>query len=100
MHRGTTPTITFTIPFESNRITALNLCFAQQGMVVLEKNLTDCILEEDTVQVSLSEEETLLFDAKQGMVEMQLRLGCGDARMASNIMFVSVERILKDGCLE
>ena len=99
MYRGTTPTITFTLPFESSRITALNLCFAQQDTVVLEKGLADCNLEGNTLKVSLTERETLLFDTKKGMVEMQLRIGCGDARMASNIMQASVERILKDGCL-
>ena len=100
MYRGTTPTITFSLPFEGNRITVLSLCFAQLGEVVLEKDLAACIVEENTLQVSLTEKETLLFDAHKGMVEMQLRIGCGDARMASNIMRISVERILKDGCLE
>lgn len=100
MYRGTTPTITFTLPFDGSRITALNLCFAQQGEVILEKKSDACRLEKDRLQVSLTEQETLLFDAKKGMVEMQLRIGCGDARMASNIMQVSVDRILKDGCLE
>lgn len=100
MYRGTTPTITFTLPFESSRITALNLCFSQQGEVFLEKNLTACKAEGNRLQVSLTEGETLLFDDRKGMAEMQLRIGCGDARMASNIMRFSVERILKDGCLE
>ena len=100
MYRGTTPTITFTLPFDGGRITALHLCFAQQGEVILEKTLGACKVEKNMLQVSLTEQETLLFDAKRGMVEMQLRIGCGDARMASNIMQISVERILKDGCLE
>ena len=100
MYRGTTPTITFTLPFDGSRITALNLCFAQQGEVILEKNLGACKLERNTLQVSLTEQETLLFDAKKGMADMQLRIGCGDSRMASNIMQISVEQILKDGCLE
>lgn len=99
MYRGTTPTITFTLPFDESRITALNLCFAQQGEAVLEKGLGDCKLEKYSLQVSLTEQETLLFDAKKGMVDMQLRIGCGDSRMASNIMHLSVEEILKDGCL-
>ena len=99
MYRGTTPTITFTLPFDSGNITALNLCFAQRGEIILEKCLADCSLEKDTLRVSLTEQETLLFDANNGMVEMQLRIGCGESRMASNIMRVSVEHILKDGCL-
>lgn len=100
MFRGTTPTFTFTLPFDGSSITALNLCFAQRGEIVLEKNLDEFTIDGKTIQVDLSETETLLFDANKGMVEMQLRAGCGDARLASNIMRVSVERILKDGCLE
>ncbi len=100
MYRGTTPTITFTLPFDGRQITALNLCFAQQGQILLEKQLADCVVGGNTLQVCLTETETLLFDGNGGMVEMQLRVGCGEARMASNIMRVSVERILKDGCLE
>ena len=99
MYRGTTPTFILKIPFASDEITALNLCFAQQGRIVLEKMLSDCVLGEDSVQVTLTESETLLFDNKKGIVEMQLRVGCGEIKMASNIMQVSVERILKDGCL-
>ena len=100
MYRGTTPTFTFRLPFACEQITVLNLCFAQQGQVVLEKELPDCTAEGNRVQVTLTEEETLLFDDKKGMVEMQLRVGCGNTRLASNIMRVSVERILKEGCLQ
>ena len=100
MYRGTTPTITLTLPFESSRITALNLCFAQQGEIVLEKGLLECVAEGNTLSVNLTEADTLLFNSEKGMVEMQLRVGCGDTRMASNIMRLSVEEILKDGCLE
>ena len=100
MYRGTTPTITFTLPIDGKTLTALNLCFAQKGDILLEKGLTDCSLEGNTLRVTPTEQETLLFSADRGMVELQLRIGCGDARMASNIMRVSVDRILKDGCLE
>ena len=100
MYRGTTPTLTYTLPFAGDQITVLNLCFDQQGEIVLEKSLEDFKVDGKTLQVKLTEEDTLLFDAQKAMVEMQLRVGCGETRMASNIMRVSVERILKDGCLE
>lgn len=99
MYRGTTPTITFALPFDSGQITALNLCFSQAGKIILEKDLSACVAEGKTLRVALAEAETLLFDAN-AMVEMQLRIGCEEIRMASNIMRISVERILKDGCLE
>lgn len=100
MYRGTTPVFTFTLPFDCGRITALHLCFTQQEQIVLEKKLLDCTIKENTLSVKLTEAETLLFNSKKGMVEMQLRVGCGETRLASNIMQVSVEGILKDGCLE
>lgn len=99
MVRGTTPTFTFTLPIACWQITAMNICFAQQGQVILEKKLSDCTVTENAVSVHLTEEETLLFDSQKGMVEIQLRIGCGDIRMASKIIRISVERILKDGCL-
>ncbi len=100
MYRGTTPTITFTLPLAGSAITALNLSFAQNGELVLEKGLADCLLVDNTLQITLTEQETLLFGAEKGMVEMQLRIGCGEAKMASNIMRLTVDRILKDGCLQ
>ena len=99
MYRGTTPTFTFTLPFDGDGITALNLCFVQQGEILLEKDLDACAVDGNVISTALTEAETLLFDAQKGMVEMQLRIGCGGARLASNIMRVSVERILKDGLL-
>ena len=99
MYRGTTPTITFTLPFDGGNITALHLCFAQRGEIVLEKDLYACEIKGNTLQVALTEEETLRFDAG-AMVEMQLRVGCGETRLVSNIMLLSVKPILKEGCLE
>ena len=100
MYRGTTPTITFTLPFDTSRITALNICFSQQGRIVLEKGLNECTLSENKIQTTLSETDTLSFDSEKEIVEMQLRVGFEEIRAASNIMFFSVERILKDGVLE
>lgn len=100
MTRGTTPTFIFTLPFDGGSITALNICFVQQGEVILEKQLADCVVSGNVLKVALSEAETLLFETEKGMVEVQLRVGCGTSRLASNILRVCVGRILKDGCLE
>ena len=99
MYRGSTPTVTFTLPFDGGDITALHLCFAQRGEIVLEKDLYACAIKGNTLQIPLTEAETLLFDAG-ATVEMQLRVGCGETRLVSDIMLVSVKPILKEGCLE
>lgn len=100
MYRGTTPTFNFKLPIEADTITAASVTFRQAGSVNIEKTLDDCTISEDTLTVSLTEEETLSL--RSGTVcplEIQLRVGVGEARMASQIFTVPVERILKDGAL-
>ena len=100
MYRGTTPTLIFTLPFDCSNITKLNIAFAQDEKVILEKELDSCDLNGKTLSVTLTEEDTLLFDCKKRCVEIQLRIGCGESRLASKIIKTSVDRILKDGCLD
>lgn len=100
MYRGTTPTFTFQLPIEANTITAASITFRQAGSVNIEKTLADCTADGKALTVALTEEETLSLRA--GTVtplEIQLRVGVGETRMASQIFPVSVERILKDGAL-
>lgn len=99
MRRGTTPTLTFTLPFKCSNITKLCVAFSQDNKLLLEKHLSDCNLEDDKISVTLSEEDTLLFDCKYKL-ECQVRCACGDDKLASNIFEIEVDRILKDGCLE
>lgn len=66
----------------------------------MDKMLADCTVSDDTLTVSLTEEETLSLRARTVQpLEIQLRVGVGAARMASQIFTVPVERILKDGAL-
>ena len=65
MYRGTTPTLTFTLPFPSSKLTLCNVAFAQEGNVVLEKDLSDCQIGENTLTVQLSEEETLQLESEK-----------------------------------
>lgn len=99
MYRGTTPTLNFTLPFDCANITALSVAFAQDEVVVLEKTYDDCAMDGNKLSVTLTEDDTLLLDCDKREVEIQLRVGCGESRMASKIIKTSVDRILKDGCL-
>lgn len=98
MIRGTTPTLNFTLPFDCSTITVCSIAFAQDEVIVLEKTLTDCQMNGRVLSVELTEEETLLLDCHKN-VEIQVRCGCGAAKLASQIICVDVGRILKDGCL-
>lgn len=69
-------------------------------MVRIEKALADMTLEGKTVSCTLTEEETLSLSAGAGReAQVQLRVGVGGQRMASQVFTVPVERILRDGAL-
>lgn len=97
MTRGTTPTHIFSLPFSAEDITLLNIAYAQRGEIVLEKDLDDCTANDNKLICELSEEDTLLFDSSDTAVEVQLRIGIEDKRLASTIIRTTAERILKDG---
>lgn len=100
MYRGTTPTFTFNLPIAADTLTAAAVTFRQAGCADIEKTLEDCIVDGQTLTVTLTEAETLtLRSGTVAPLEIQLRVGASGARMASQIFTVPVERILKDGAL-
>ena len=98
--RGTTPTHTFTLPFDTGGIQALKVTYARDGEIVLTKEKANCVLEGDTVSVRLTQEETLLFDNRQ-LVQIQLRvlLENGDA-LCSDIYHCHTGMLLDDEVME
>ena len=99
MIRGTTPTLTFKLPFDCSDIDILNISFAQYNTVVLEKDFYDCDIKGKEISVTLTEDDTLKFDCGEH-AEIQIRVGIGEQRLASQIMKMSVDRVLKDGILQ
>ena len=100
MYRGTTPTLTFRLPIDTGSITVLSLAVAQAGQVKIEKALSDVQLDGNVVSCTLTEAETLSLTAGRcNDVKIQLRVGVGGQRMASQVFEVPVERILRDGAL-
>jgi len=97
MKRGTTPTLTFTLPFDTEDITKLNLSFSQKGIIVLEKTLSDLTAEDNKITYTMTEAETLALSS--GQLKMQLRIGFSNKRMVSQEIVTSVESIIKDGVL-
>ena len=97
MIRGTTPTLRFSLPFDSSLLDKLFITAAQDGKTAFEKVLSDCVLEDTLVTCKLSQADTLALDAEMP-TEIQVRCKTvnGDAP-ASHIFMVNTERILKDG---
>ena len=95
MRRGTTPVNTFTTGIDLTGCTIF-VTYAQDGAIVFEKTGADLTVTATTVQVRLSQAETLALHP--GRVEIQIRyidaFGVADA---SNIINTTAERIIKDG---
>lgn len=98
MYRGTTPTFIFKLPIDGTGITKLAVTFRQAGTAPIEKGLEDCEITADSVTCSLTEAETLRLKTAYPL-EIQLRVGVGETRLASNIFQVPVSKILKEGVL-
>ena len=97
MIRGTTPTLEFTIPFDTELIAEAFVTLSQKNKVVLDKPLAECQRDEKVLSVKLTQEETLLLDCDyKTEIQIRVRTVDGDA-LASDIIAVNTERILKDG---
>jgi hypothetical protein len=97
MIRGTTPTLSFTLPFETELIKKLWVTFSQCNKEIFTLEKDDCELNEYEVEVKLSQRQTLQL-LPNAIVEIQLRvLTLDDVALASDVLHTSVQRILKDG---
>lgn len=98
MYRGTTPTLIFNIPFTGENVEEIYITFVQGDKTVLEKTLADVTWEDKTIELKLTQEETLLFE--KGSVTIQHRLKFIDGTtLASNLVYTTAEAILKDGVI-
>ena len=62
MYKGTTPIHIFVLPFDANTIENAVVTYYQKGKIIFEKWKDDCIFEDNTITVNLSQEETLKFE--------------------------------------
>lgn len=109
MYRGTTHTFYIVLPdtVPTSELVQLYVTFLQRDMlfrpehekVVLEKDIDDVTIEGQRILVSLSQEDTLKFEARKDTL-IQLRgLNTNDEAWASNKKSISVKSILKDGVI-
>lgn len=96
MYRGTTPTLYFTMPFDSTGISQLYITFNQEGKYVLEKTLGDVTYTDKRIELKLTQTDTLQI--KSGAIQMQIRVKFeDDSAIASNIIYTTAKDILKGG---
>lgn len=97
MIRGTTPKLEFTIPFNAGQLAEAYITISQKGSIVIDKPLSEIICDGNVMILHLTQEETLKLKANSiAEIQIRVRTNTGEA-LASNIIQVSTERILKDG---
>lgn len=97
MRRGTTPTHTFTTDVDLTGASVLYLTYKQNGRIKVEKTIDDVTINPESVQVTLTQKETLAFD-DEGDVRIQIRARFPDgSAVASNIIKTTAQIILKEG---
>ena len=100
MYRGTTPTLKFTLPFDTSTLEAVWVTIAQGGKVIINKEKSDCDLKGNDISVTLTQEETLALES-ENKAEIQLRVLTTDGlALASEIFRENTDYILKDGVIE
>ncbi len=99
MIRGTTPTHTFTLPFDVSAIKEIKITYAQGGKQIFCKRREDCVLDGMTVQTTLTQEETFMLDCKR-LVEVQIRVRTVEGEVvATDPIPVTVGKCLDDEVL-
>lgn len=98
MRRGTTPINTFDVDIDFRQASAIYITYAQGGRTVIEKEISDITVEENTLSVQLTQQETLALG--KGEVEIQIRAKFPEGlAVASNIIKATASRILKEGVI-
>ncbi len=71
--RGTTPTHTFTLPFDTSLIKEVMVIYAQDDTEVFHKSTDECVMNGRTVKTKLTQIETLSL-SNERPVQIQLRM--------------------------
>lgn len=98
--RGTTPTHTFTLPFNTGICTIVKVIYAQDNVVILEKEGEACKCNGNTVTIKLTQEDTFKFNCKKS-VQIQMRVVTNDGEsLVSDIKYIGARECLDSEVLE
>ena len=94
--RGTTPTHTFTLPFEKDFLEDLRINYYQGKKEILVKGMQDVEVNGNDISLTLTQEETFMF--KEGMnVLVQLKIKTTEGQVLnSDIIEMRIDRSLDD----
>ena len=103
MIRGTTPTLSFNLPFSTSMIKSAEITIKYvDGLkrILITKTLDECEVEEMRIGARLTQEETLQFPAPSTVL-VQLRvLTTDDTALATVPLSVKVKKLLTEDVIE
>lgn len=103
MIRGTTPTLTFTLPFNVSEISTYYITIGQLNGLeidsVIEKDQDDCESSGKVITCVLTQEDTLKLHADYPvMIQIRAKTNEGTA-LASRMIKTTADAIIKDGVI-
>lgn len=98
MRRTTTARHILSFPFTLVNVDVLIITYAQNGDIILEKELDSVIVDDKKVTVVLDQDETARFD--EGIVEVQAKMLLDGHILATQILRIPSKRILHDELIE
>lgn len=99
MIRGTTPIISFVLPFDPAECERLWFTVSQRGVELFNKELPDMAIDGQKISVKLTQNDTLRLNASQKVeIQVRIRTKGGDA-LASQIVKTEATEILRNGVI-
>jgi hypothetical protein len=74
---GTTPTHTFTLPFEKEILSEVRITYIQNKKKIITKEIDDLEIDGNDISLTLTQEETFLFEEGRN-VSIQLKIKTTD----------------------
>lgn len=97
--RGTTPTLTFGLPFEASTIATGFVTVQQNNKTLIDKPLADCVCNDKDLSVTLTQKETLgLSCCYYAEVALVVKTK-GDERLETKPIKVKVVDTSKEGVI-
>lgn len=94
--RGTTPTHSFTFPFNYNEIENITITYKQDDLIV-KKGMDEISYSTEKISTTLSQEESMMFTVSNKPVEIQVKVKNKSGVVSvSNVILVSVGKLLDE----
>jgi len=100
MLRGTTPTVTLTLPddVDLSSATAAYMSFGQNCKELFSVSINNLVLSDNTASATLTQAQTLMLEAGR-MTQIQLRWLDDGVAYGTKIVQVPTDAIIKDGVI-